>query len=122
MKYFNVIVTIILFISLIFNFTLTSKLRQVENQLMNVSNNQQEIMSSINGQEQHIRSVMDDIQKQQSWISDITMNVNTKNSPKDETMAQFNWQIKEQSRDSKVMFQYSWFRQELEAWGRFFAS
>jgi hypothetical protein len=107
MKYFIVIVTIILFISLIINFTISSKLTQVENQLMNVSNNQQEIMSSINGQEHHIRSVMDDIQKQQSWISEITMNVNTKKSPNDEIMAQFHWQIKEQSRDSKVMFHYA---------------
>jgi hypothetical protein len=107
MKYFNVIVTIILFISLFINFTLSTKLTEVENQLSNVTNNQQEIMSSVLGQEQHIRSVMDDIQKQQSWISEITMNVSTTESSKDEIIAQFHWQIKEQSRDSKVMFHYA---------------
>lgn len=111
MKYFNVIVTIILLISLIMNFTLSSKIAQLENQLYNISNNQQHIMSSVNDQEQHIRSVMNDFQKQQSWISEITMDV--KDSPNGETtIAQFKWQLKEQSSDSKVMFHFTLGRQE----------
>lgn len=89
------------------NFILSSKIAQLENQLYNISNNQQQIMSSVNDQEQHIRSVMNDIQKQQSWISEITMSVNSKDSQNDVMMAHFNWQIKEQSSDSKVMFNYA---------------
>lgn len=88
------------------NFTLSSKIAQLENQLFNISSNQQHIMGSVNDQEQHIRSVMNDIQKQQSWISEITMDV--KDSPNGETtIAQFKWHIKEQSSDSKVMFNYA---------------
>jgi hypothetical protein len=89
------------------NFTLSSKITQVENQLLNVSNYSQQIMSSVNGQEQHIRSVMDDIQKQQSWISEITMDMNSKGSQNDEMNALFNWQIKEQTTNSKVIFHYA---------------
>jgi hypothetical protein len=109
MKYFSVIVTIILLISLIMNFTLSSKVQQVENQLVNISNNQQQILSSVNSQVDNIRFVMNDIQKQQSWISEITMDVNSNDMPNDQMTAQFNWQVKDQSSNSKskVMFHYA---------------
>jgi hypothetical protein len=107
MKYYNTIITIILLISLIMNFSLSSKIENVENQLFNVSSNQQQILGSVNGQEQHIRSVMNDIQKQQSWISEISMDVNAKDSEDGEMLAKFNWQIKEQFSDSKVLFHYT---------------
>jgi hypothetical protein len=107
MKYFSVIATIILLISLIMNFTLSSKVGQVENQLINLSNNQQQILSSVNSQVDNIRFVMNDIQKQQSWISEITMDVNSKDLQNEEMMAQFNWQIKDRSSKSKVMFHYA---------------
>jgi hypothetical protein len=107
MKYFSVIVTIILLISLIMNFTLSSKVGQVENHLINLSNNQQQILSSVNSQVDNIRFVMNDIQKQQSWVSEITMDVSSKDLPNDKMVAQFNWQIKERSSKSKVMFHYA---------------
>jgi hypothetical protein len=107
MKYFSVIVTIILLISLIMNFTLSSKVGQVENHLINLSNNQQQILSSVNSQVDNIRFVMNDIQKQQSWVSEITMDVSSKDFPNDKMVAQFNWQIKERSSKSKVMFHYA---------------
>jgi hypothetical protein len=107
MRYFSVIVTIILLISLIMNFTLSSKVGRVENQLINLSNNQQHILSSVNSQVDNIRFVMNDIQKQQSWISEITMDVSSKDLPNDEMVAQFNWQIKDRSSKSKVMFHFA---------------
>lgn len=89
------------------NFLLSSRIEQVENQLINVSNNQQQIINSVNDQEQHISSVMNDIQKQQTWLSEITMEVNSGDSQNGETNAQFHWQIKEQVNDSTVRFHYA---------------
>jgi hypothetical protein len=107
MRYFSVIVTIFLLISLIMNFTLSSKVGRVENQLINLSNNQQHILSSVNSQVDNIRFVMNDIQKQQSWISEITMDVRSKDLPNDKLIAQFNWQIKDRSNKTKVIFHYA---------------
>jgi hypothetical protein len=89
------------------NFILSSKIENLENQLIQLSTNQQQILRSVNDQEIHIQNVMSDIQKQQSWISDIQMEMIQTNAKNGEVIAQFNWQIKEQVIHSKVMFHHA---------------
>jgi hypothetical protein len=108
MKYFNVMVALALLISLIMNFTLSSKLDHVENQLTNLSYNQQEVLSSVNGQVDQIRHVMNDIQKQQSWISEITMEFKQDSLKSGKVTADFKWQLKEQHDNSNVVFHYAY--------------
>jgi hypothetical protein len=84
-----------------------SKIENVENQLANLSYNQQEVLSSVNGQVEQIRHVMNDIQKQQSWISDITMEFKPDSLKSGEVTADFKWQLKEQHENSKVVFHYA---------------
>jgi hypothetical protein len=107
MKFFNVIVSIALVISVSMNVILSTKVENVEYQLMNISNHQQQILSAVEDQANHIRTVMEDIQKQQSWISAINVEMKPANSNNEEAIAKFNWQIKEQVSHSKVMFHYA---------------
>ncbi|HYK73296.1 MAG TPA: hypothetical protein VEV44_09270, partial [Pseudoneobacillus sp.] len=112
MKYFNYVVAMMLLVSLIINVKLLNHLESVENQLMNLANQQQEIISRVDGQAGEIRVVMDDIQKQQSWISEINMDINSQGLEKGETDVNFDWQIKEFTKDSKVTFHYNFGDQE----------
>jgi len=112
MKYFNFVVAMMLLVSLIINVKLLNHIESVENQLMNLANQQQEIISRVDGQAGEIRVVMDDIQKQQSWISEMNMDINSQGSVKGESVVNFDWQIKEFTKDSKVTFHYQFGDQE----------
>lgn len=88
------------------NFTLLSRLDEVEDQLNFVSNNQHNIMNNVNNQTSHIQDVLNDIKEEQSWISTIKMDVNTKELEAGKAEATFEWQVKELQNGSEVVFNY----------------
>jgi hypothetical protein len=105
-KIFSLFVTAALITSLIMNFTLLNRLNQLENQIYDLSNNQHNIINNINGQTGHIQSVMNDMKEQQSWISTINMEVDTKDLVDGQAEVTFEWQVKELQNDSEVVFNY----------------
>ncbi|WP_261133943.1 hypothetical protein [Bacillus sp. Marseille-Q3570] len=107
-KLFRVFVTVALVVSLIMNFTLFSKMGHLENQLNSISDIQYSINDNVNGQTSHIQSVLDDMRKEQSWISPITMDVNPNDFEDGDAEATFEWQVKELQKDSEVVFHYAY--------------
>lgn len=107
-KFFRLFVAIALGSSLVMNFTLLSRLDQLENQVHSVSNNQHNIISNVNGQTSHIQSVLNDIKEEQSWLSTITMDLNTQELKDGLAEATFEWQVKELQNDSEVIFNYAY--------------
>lgn len=106
MKYVKVFVVAILLISLFVNVRLLSRLSNVEQQVNSISHYQMQIMDSVNNQTNNIYHQLESFKKEQSWISRIQMDVNTDNMEDNKVTLQFNWQIKELSKDSEVLFHY----------------
>ncbi|WP_100407527.1 hypothetical protein [Bacillus solitudinis] len=105
-KPFRIFVTVALVMSVSMNFTLLSRLDQVEYQMNVLTSNQHNLTNEVNGQTNHIQNVMNDIMKEQSWISAINMDVNTKELEGGQAEATFEWQVKELQSDSEVVFNY----------------
>ncbi|MFA9558165.1 hypothetical protein ACERII_12715 [Evansella sp. AB-rgal1] len=107
MRYFQIFVACALIVCLIMNAVLFSKLNTIENQLNNSSSYQHQILNSVNGQTSNIQSVMEDIHREQSWISYVRMDVETVEGEEGRGNAIFEWQIKELPTNADVVFNYS---------------
>ncbi|MDL4843228.1 hypothetical protein [Aquibacillus rhizosphaerae] len=105
-KYSGVFMAIGLLVSIVINITLLSRLDQVQNQVNSISEYQYEIINNVNDQTSQIQMAMDEIQREQSWISAINMDLNTEELKDGEAVANFDWQIKELSNNSQVVFNY----------------
>ncbi|MRG87206.1 hypothetical protein [Salinibacillus xinjiangensis] len=106
-KIFRVFVVVALIISLFINFNLLSRLEQIEFQVNQITTNQHNMMSEVSGQSNHIRDVMQDIKQQQSWISNIKMDLDAKKFENGQGEAAFEWQVKELEPGSEVVFHYA---------------
>lgn len=104
MKYYRYFVVIALIISVIMNYVLLNKVAILENQVNSIEEYQNQLMSNINSQTSNIENVMNEIKQEQSWISTIDSFVESKGSQAEIT---FEWQIKELSNNSSVVFNYS---------------
>jgi hypothetical protein len=107
-KYFRAFVAVALVGSLAVNFTLLSKISQLENRMNFVTNHQQNIMNELSGQTSHIQTDMNDIKQEQSWISTIKMELNKKEIVEGQADAIYKWQVKELQTDSEVFFNYAY--------------
>jgi hypothetical protein len=107
-KLFRIFVTAALLISLIMNFTLLSKIDQLENEVNNVSQNQHHIISNVDSQTNQIHHALNEFKREQSWISTVIMDINTNNLKAGKAEAIFDWQVKELHNDSEVMFNYAY--------------
>lgn len=104
MKYYRYFVVIALIISVIMNYVLLNKVAILENQVNSIEEYQNQLMSNINSQTSNLENVMNEIKQEQSWISTIDSFVESKGSQAEIT---FEWQIKELSNNSSVVFNYS---------------
>jgi hypothetical protein len=104
---FRIFVVLALVGSLVLNFTLVSKMNQLEGQVSNISNFQHDITSSIDGQATQVYSALEEFKNEQSWISRITMNIDNDAVTNGQANAIFNWQVKELQKNSEVVFHYA---------------
>jgi hypothetical protein len=107
-KYVSIAIAGGLVISLILNFTLISKINDLQYQVNNLSATQFDIRHSVENQVSEIQNVLNDFTKEQSWISSIDMEVNTKNVVDGQANATFKWQVKEFESGSEVVFNYAY--------------
>ncbi|MCD8510051.1 MAG: hypothetical protein LRY73_09405 [Bacillus sp. (in: Bacteria)] len=112
MKGYQVFVGIALIILLITNLSLSLKMNHFENRLNNLSHDQQQVMSSVNNQTNHIQTVMNDILEEQSWITPIRFDVEANSAQSNEVITTFEWQIKELPQNAEVFFNYTYADEE----------
>jgi ribosomal protein S8 len=105
-KYFKIIVVGGLCASLILNFTLLSKLDDIDNKMNNLSNYQQQVVNTVNAQVSQINNTINQIKEEQSWLSAINVETTMDESDKSKAMVNFEWQVKELQNNSEVLFNY----------------
>ncbi len=106
MKYFKAFTVIALSVSLFVNFNLLSKLNDLENRINSISSYQSQVISSVNSQSNNIRNIINDIKKEQSWLSPISIATKTTDIDQGKAVVDFEWQVKELKDNSKVVFNY----------------
>ncbi|MCF6136531.1 hypothetical protein [Pseudalkalibacillus berkeleyi] len=107
-KIFVAFVAVAFVVSLIMNVTFLSKLSEMDNRLRSLSSSQQNMMSSVNGQTNHIQTVLNDMQEEQRWMTPIDITVDSKDMEDGKAEATFEWQVKELQEDSEVVFYYTY--------------
>jgi hypothetical protein len=107
-KFLSIVIAGGLVISLILNFTLISKMNDLQYQVSNLSAAQFDIRTSVENQVSHIQNVLNDFTEEQSWISSIEMEVNTNEIEDGQANATFEWQVKELESGSEVVFNYAY--------------
>ncbi|MDQ0254819.1 hypothetical protein J2S74_002198 [Evansella vedderi] len=107
MKNFQIIVTVALSIILIMNYNLTTRVKELENQLVHISLDQHQIINTVHGQTSNIQNIINDIREEQSWISHINIDVETLSTEEQQILGKFEWQIKELPSNAEVVFNYS---------------
>lgn len=106
-KYFRMIVVLALAGSLVLNFTLLSKVNDLEEQFGFVAGSQQDITNRIDDQASQVYSALEEFKNEQSWMSPVSMEIDNKGFNKGEASANFKWQVKELQNNSEVEFHYS---------------
>ncbi|MEH7225640.1 hypothetical protein V7112_17665 [Bacillus sp. JJ1566] len=89
------------------NFTLLSKVNQLEEQVGFISGTQQDISYRIDSKASEVYSALEEFKNEQSWVSRITMQIDTQELNNGEAVSTFNWQVKEIQNTSEVTFHYS---------------
>ncbi|WP_156204639.1 hypothetical protein [Candidatus Syntrophocurvum alkaliphilum] len=89
-----------------------SKLNDLENRVKSISSNQNQVLHSVNSQTSHLSNIINDMRKEQSWISPITISDIDTNMEKGEANVTFEWQIRELKDGSTVVFNYKYGNEE----------
>ncbi|WP_246943624.1 hypothetical protein [Bacillus pinisoli] len=105
---FNNFIIIVLSISIIMNFTLLTKVNHIENEVLNISHEQQYLSENVNNQSNQIHHSLNEFFAKQSWMGPITMNTDSKELDVEKPVATFEWQVKELQPDSNVIFHYAY--------------
>lgn len=106
MKYLKIFVVAALCLSLFINFSSLSKIDNLENKVNTLLNDQSQLLSRVNSQTTNIRNTMNEIKREQSWISPISANTTITDIDQGNALVTFQWQIKELNDNSKVVFNY----------------
>ncbi|MFT4413923.1 hypothetical protein ACLM5H_08695 [Fredinandcohnia humi] len=106
MKYVSVFVVTALIVSLVTNFYLLSKMKDIENSVYNISNLQMDLTNNMSHQTANINNILDEYKREQSWISTVQMNVEKQDIEKGTANLRFEWQVKELQKGSEVIFHY----------------
>ncbi|ADU32093.1 hypothetical protein [Evansella cellulosilytica] len=93
--------------SLFMNILLFSKLERMEQEISHVVSYQHSIRSSVDDQADHIYSVMNQMQEDQSWLTPVSMDIDTTHMQSGQAAVKFEWQIKELPTDAHVVFNYA---------------
>jgi len=108
MKYFKIFVVIALCVSLFVNFNLLSKLDNLENRVNSISSNQHQVINSVNSQTNDIRNIINDMKREQSWLSPISTTTKVTDIDQGKVLVSFEWQVKELKDNSKVVLNYKY--------------
>ncbi|HAE43559.1 MAG TPA: hypothetical protein DCG34_11690 [Clostridiales bacterium] len=106
MKLFKIVVVGGLFASLLMNFTLLTRLDEVNNRLNDLANQQQMVVNTVNAQVSQINSTINKIKEDQSWLSAVKVETEMDELDKNKALVSFEWQVKELQNDSAVLFNY----------------
>ncbi|MBM4761769.1 hypothetical protein [Bacillus sp. B15-48] len=106
-KRFKVFIIVALSSSLIMNFMLLSKVNWLDNQLNQISSEQQNLHSTIDWQTSEIEHVLNKFKEEQSWLGPIHYEVNSKAVEEGQVEVLFKWQVKEWQQGSQVFFNYA---------------
>ncbi|MBM7660217.1 hypothetical protein JOC85_000984 [Bacillus mesophilus] len=107
-KRFRTFIVLALVISVMINVSLLNKIGQLENNIYNISQQQQHLISSVDNQNNNVQHALNEFIKEQSWISSFTMEVNEAELDTKQAEATIQWQVKELHNDSKVVFNYAY--------------
>ncbi|SFL57640.1 hypothetical protein SAMN04487943_102290 [Gracilibacillus orientalis] len=108
-KGFQLFILIVLIVSLFMNIMMFSNMKNVEEDIRILTDNQRMLSNNVNNQSDIIRQELDDFIKEQSWISPITMETDKKQVEENgSTDATFSWQLKDFHQDAEVMFHYKY--------------
>ncbi|MGP4039799.1 hypothetical protein ACTWP4_07845 [Gracilibacillus sp. D59] len=111
-KGFRLFILIALIISLIINVMMFSKIKNVEEEIRYLTENQTMLSNSVNSQSGMIQQELDQFIEEQSWISPVTMETDKKQLANGSTDITFAWQLKVFHKDSEVMFHYKYGKTE----------
>ncbi len=105
-KYFKIVVVGGLCASLLFNFTLLTRLDAIDNKINDFSNTQRQVINTVNAQVSQINNTINKIKEDQSWLSAVNVETVMDESDKNKATVNFEWQVKELQNDSEVLFNY----------------
>lgn len=106
MRYFRIFVVIALCVSLFVNLNLLSRLDNLVNRVNSISSNQSQVLNSVNSQTNNVRNIINDMKREQSWISFNSTTTKTTDIDQGKAEVNFAWQVKELKDNSKVVFNY----------------
>ncbi|OIJ17195.1 hypothetical protein BKP37_01285 [Anaerobacillus alkalilacustris] len=108
MKHLKLFVVALLLISVFINARLLIKVSDLENRLDSISYQQMDITRSVDSQTAHMYNLLDEFVREQSWISSIGMEIETKSINDNIATLSFNWQLKELIDDAEIVFHYKY--------------
>jgi len=91
---------------LIMNFVLFAKIGDLNNQVSSLSQNNNNLQSSLNAISSDVNQSLDQFTKEQSWISPVEVNNEKTTVGNEQGLAVLNWQIKDYQEGAEVIFHY----------------
>lgn len=91
---------------LIMNFVLFAKIGDLNNQVKSLSQNNNNLQSSLNTISNNVNQSLDHFVKEQSWISPVEVNDEKTIVENEQGLAVLNWQIKDYQEGAQVIFHY----------------
>lgn len=91
---------------LIMNFVLFAKIGDLNNQVKSLSQNNNNLQSSLNAVSSNVNQSLDQFTKEQSWISPVEVNDEKTIVGNEQGIAVLNWQIKDYREGAEVIFHY----------------
>ncbi|TCT16221.1 hypothetical protein EDC18_102238 [Natranaerovirga pectinivora] len=106
MKHFKIIVVGGLCLSLLLNYILITRIKDINNTLNHISNNNQHIMNTVNSQMGYVSNAINRMQEEQSWLSRVDVRTELSDTHKNQGSVNFEWQVKELQSNSEVHLNY----------------
>lgn len=98
--------TIILVIVLIINIALFLRIGELNNQISTLSQNYNNLRSSIDSISTNVNQTLDQFTREQSWITPVQINEGKTKVENEKVLAALNWQIKDFQEGAEVVFHY----------------
>lgn len=98
----------ILFIitSLCLNIILLNKINGLSGEMRAIHNNYSQIQATMHSVTSQVNNMMNDMRKEQRWITPAQVNINEANIKDEEALVNLSWQIKDYHEESKTTFYY----------------
>ncbi len=102
----NKYLSIILGLVLIINIALFSKVGDLNNQIAALSQNYNNLRTSVDSISTNVNETLDQFKREQSWITPVEMNEEKTKIENERVTAVLNWQIKDFQEGAEVVFHY----------------